>query len=90
MIQEHESSLGSDQEELPSLRFGDYNLPKPGVNKLESVQHQRVTLYTPSGSNPQAFWFPVYRDWHRLAAEIKVLRHSRSLIFFVLSSYVVN
>uniref|UniRef100_A0A7C8Z7V7 Adenosylhomocysteine nucleosidase n=1 Tax=Opuntia streptacantha TaxID=393608 RepID=A0A7C8Z7V7_OPUST len=69
--QEHESSLGSDQEELPSLRFGDYNLPKPGENKLGSVQHQRVTLYTPSGSNQLAFWLPVNRDWHRIASEIK-------------------
>lgn len=72
--QAYETSLKGDETVLPTLAFGDYNVPEGGENKLGSLEYQTVTLYTPTSSKKQTFWFPVHSDWVQIASTIKGIK----------------
>uniref|UniRef100_A0A803L2N2 Nucleoside phosphorylase domain-containing protein n=1 Tax=Chenopodium quinoa TaxID=63459 RepID=A0A803L2N2_CHEQI len=57
--------------ELPSLRIGDYNVPKAGENKLGSLQYQKIKKYTPKGSNKETFWYYIDPEWLEMAYQLK-------------------
>jgi len=74
----------------PSLKIGDYNVPKPGENKLGSIQYEKVRKYTPKGSKRETFWFYIYPEWVDIANEIKVLLFKPNFIFFEKNYALMN
>ncbi|XP_021764272.1 bark storage protein A-like [Chenopodium quinoa] len=57
--------------DLPSLKIGDYNVPEAGDNKLASLQFQKISKYTPKGSNKKTFWYYIDPEWLKIASQLK-------------------
>ncbi|XP_021729063.1 bark storage protein A-like [Chenopodium quinoa] len=67
---EYEGGIETSNE-LPSLRFGDYNVPEAGDNKLGSLQFLKIKKYTPKGSNKETFWYYIDPEWLEMASQLK-------------------
>ncbi|XP_010671478.2 bark storage protein A [Beta vulgaris subsp. vulgaris] len=57
-------------DELPSLKFGDYNVPEAGDNKLASLQYNKIKKYTAKGAKKDTFWYYVDPEWLNIAANL--------------------
>uniref|UniRef100_A0A7C9DG16 Adenosylhomocysteine nucleosidase n=1 Tax=Opuntia streptacantha TaxID=393608 RepID=A0A7C9DG16_OPUST len=77
--QEWEPSVEVHGKARPSLKIGDYNVPKPGENKLGSIQYEKVRKYTPKGSKRETFWFYIYPEWVDIANEIEASELDRCI-----------
>ncbi|KAH9624971.1 hypothetical protein KSS87_018292 [Heliosperma pusillum] len=54
----------------PSLKIGEYNVPKAGENYLEHITSLKTKLYKPTNSKNKAFFFNVHSEWLQLASQL--------------------
>ncbi|XP_074319807.1 bark storage protein A-like [Silene latifolia] len=63
--EEYESKV-----KYPSLKIGEYNVPKAGANYLGHITSLKTELYEPTGSGSRTYFFDVHAEWLQLAARI--------------------
>lgn len=75
--------LHSEEEGLPELRFGAYNLPATGDNLLAKIEFTPEEVYYSNGKPmEEVFWLPVEPKWFNLSSQLVVCYNNNFFVFF--------